>query len=279
MKSKLIAAGFLAVALAGTASAHCILVTVVCPTGQSAAGIKVCATPAFNCVDCSPICGHTDATGLVVDDATGAPGICLPADDNWKFCVDTSTLPAGTTVSDCQTVLTGFGVSLEFTLSGAICSTPVSGPCWETGGGTLDKVKGDNVWTFGGVIYPGCSPKAAGGGNLNIVNHVTGLHFKGENFVVDDCRGTSDKSPKVKVNIIDWHGTGEVTDASGKNILVNFVGTFRDSHDSGRGADGLYIKVTDETGALVFQIGGGPDNLDLLTTGNVQIHQSGCGKR
>jgi hypothetical protein len=28
----------------------------------------------------------------------------------------------------------------------------------------------------------------------------------------------------------------------------------------------------------VFQIGGGPDDLDLLTTGNVQIHQSSCGK-
>ena len=276
MKSTLFAAGLLAVALARTASAHCINVTVVCPTGQSAAGIKVCATRSDGL---GPFCGHTDANGLVFDDATGASGICLPSDDTYTFCVDTTTLPAGTTVSDCQTVLTGFGVSLEFTLSGAVCSTPPpAGPCWETGGGTLDKVKGDNVWTFGGVIYPGCSSFAAGGGNLNIVNHVTGLHFKGENFVVDDCRGVSTKSPKVTVNIIDWHGTGEVTDAAGKNILVNFVGTFMDAHDGGAGSDGLYIRVTDETGALVFQIGGGPDDLDLLTTGNVQIHQSSCGK-
>ena len=59
---------------------------------------------------------------------------------------------------------------------------------------------------------------------------------------------------------------------------VTFVGTFRDSKESDAGADGLYIQVTDGSGNLVFQIGGGPDDLDLLTTGNVQIHQSSCGK-
>jgi hypothetical protein len=125
----------------------------------------------------------------------------------------------------------------------------------------------------------GCSPTAAGGGNLNIKNHITGLHFKGTDFVVDDCRGVSTRSPKVTVNIIDWHGTGYVSgDDESKKTPVTFVGTFRDSHDSGRGADGLYILVTDLSGNTVFQIGGGPDDLDLLTTGNVKIRQSSCGK-
>jgi len=268
MKSKIIAAGLLAVAFAGTASANCINVTVVCPNGNSVAGIQVNATRSDGL---GPFMGFTDATGLA--------SVCVPSADHYTFCV-VSGVPPGTTVSGCQDVLTidGPNPTLEFDLSGALCGAPPGQFCWETGGGTLDKVKGDNVWTFGGVIYPGCSPTAAGGGNLNIVNHVTGLHFKGENFVVDDCRGTSDKSPKVSVNIIDWHGTGEVTDAAGDNIPVNFVGTFRDSHDSGANADGLYIKVTDQHGTLVFQIGGGPDDLDLLTTGNVQIHQTGCGK-
>ncbi|HZV36760.1 MAG TPA: hypothetical protein VFB72_19440, partial [Verrucomicrobiae bacterium] len=63
-----------------------------------------------------------------------------------------------------------------------------------------------------------------------------------------------------------------------KKTPVTFVGTFRDAKDSGANADGLYIKVVDLTGKLVFQIGSGPNNLDLLTTGNVQIHQSGCGQ-
>ena len=114
---------------------------------------------------------------------------------------------------------------------------------------------------------------------MNIVNHVTGLHFKGTHFVVDDCRGVPTKSPKVTVNIIDWHGIGYVSgDGESTKTPVTFVGTFRDSHESGANADGLYIKVLDLSGNLVFQIGGGPVDLDLLTTGNVQIHQSSCGK-
>jgi hypothetical protein len=271
MKSKLMAAGLLAATLGGTAMANPIPIVVVCPNGNSAAGIQVCATRSDGL---GPFCGTTDASGLTEID--------VPSADHYTFCVDTTTLPAGTTVSGCQDVLTldpGPNPPLEFTLSGDICSTPNNGPCWETGGGTLDKVKGKPLWTFGGVIYPGCSSAAAGGGNLNIVNHVTGLHFKGTNFVVDDCRGVSTRSPKVTVNIIDWHGIGYVSgDDESKKTPVTFVGTFRDSHDGGARADGLYIQVTDLGGNLVFQIGGGPDDLDLLTTGNVQIHQSSCGK-
>jgi len=45
MKSKLITAGLLAAALSAlTASANTIPVTVLCPSGNSAAGIQVCAT-------------------------------------------------------------------------------------------------------------------------------------------------------------------------------------------------------------------------------------------
>jgi hypothetical protein len=272
MNSKLIAAGLFAASLAGTAMANTIPIVVTCPNGNSVAGIRICATPDFACNNCGPFCGVTDENGLA--------SIDVPSADHYNFCVDVSTLPKDTTVSGCQDVLTmdpGPNPPLEFTLDGGICATPNVGPCWETGGGTLDKVKGDNVWTFGGVIYPGCSSFAAGGGNLNIVNHVNGLHFKGENIVVDDCRGVATKSPKVSVNIIDWHGTGEVT-LAGATIPVTFMGTFMDAHDGGAGSDGLYIQVLDGGGNLVFQIGGGPDNLDLLTTGNVQIHQSSCGK-
>ena len=114
---------------------------------------------------------------------------------------------------------------------------------------------------------------------MNIVNHVTGLHFKGTDFVVDDCRGVPTKSPKVTVNIIDWHGIGYVSgNNQSKKTPVIFAGTFRDAKESGANADGLYIRVVDLGGHVVFQIGGGPDDLELLTTGNVQIHQSSCGK-
>jgi hypothetical protein len=254
-----------------TASAH-ILVTVSCPqSGKSAAGITVCATLSTD--SSVQVCGDTDSNGFV--------GLLIPSFGVYHVCV-ISGLPVGATLSQtCQDAdFEGVDVPLEFDLSGSFCSAP-PGPtrCWETGGGTLDKARGKPLWTFGGVIYPGCSPTAAGGGNLNIVNHVTGLHFKGTDFVVDDCRGVATRSPKVSVNIIDWHGTGYVSgDDESKKSPVSFVGTFRDAKESGANADGLYIRVVDAGGNLVFQIGGGPDDLDLLTTGNVQIHQSSCGK-
>lgn len=254
-----------------TASAH-ILVTVLCPdSGRSAAGIQVCATLSTD--SSVQVCGLTDSNGFV--------GLVLPVSSGTFHVCVVSGLPVGATLNQpCQDVtFLGVDVPVEFDLSGTFCTGTSPGACWKTGGGTLDKVKGKPVWTFGGVIYPGCSSTAAGGGNLNIVNHVTGLHFKGTDFVVDDCRGVPTGSPKVTVNMIDWHGIGYVTGPNGsKRTPVTFVGTFRDAKDGGAKADGLYIKVVDLSGNLVFQIGSSPDNLDLLTTGNVQIHQSSCGQ-
>ena len=137
-------------------------------------------------------------------------------------------------------------------------------------------------WSFGGNIYPGCGPTAGGGGNLNIVNHLTGAHFTGETFHVVDCRGPGTGSPKVTKNTIDWTGTGEVFGVAGlaDGTPVTFVGTFQDLHESGAGFDGLYIAVTPVGSTTViadFAIGTGPNALFLLSTGNVQIHQSSCG--
>ena len=250
-------------------------VTVACPSGLSASGIHVCAVLTTD--NSQYACGDTDANGFV----QLGPFCCL---GTYMICVDTKTLPPGACLAQpCQFATLDadhLEVTVSFELCGDFCSgPPPSGPCWETGGGTLDKSKGKPVWSFGGVIYPGCSSAAAGGGNLNIVNHITGLHFKGTDFVVDDCRGVPTKSPKVTVNIIDWHGIGYVSgDDQSKKTPVTFVGTFRDSKESGAGSDGLYIQVRGLGGNLVFQIGNGPDDLDLLTTGNVQIHQSSCGK-
>jgi hypothetical protein len=284
MKQKSILSALLALGLCGlTASACPITVVVACPNGNLASGVNVSL---FDCAN-NPIgSGTTDSTGSTTI------SIDIPACANGTFpfditaCVDTSTLPNGASLANgnannCQTVVvpSDLGNSTTFDLTGPFCTPPTVTACWETGGGTLDKAQGKPLWTFGGVIYPGCSSAAAGGGNLNIVNHVTGLHFKGLDFVVDDCRGVPTKSPKVTVNIIDWHGIGYVSgDDQSKKTPVSFVGTFRDAKESGALADGLYIQVMDGAGNLVFQIGGGPDDLDLLTTGNVQIHQSSCGK-
>src|SRR5215831_4794756 len=252
MRLKHIAVCLLAAVLSAmTASAH-LLVTVSCPdSGKSQAGIMVCATLSTDST--VQLCGETDGNGFVeiIPSVSGTYHVCV-----------VSGLPTGANlVQPCQDVnFQGIDIPVEFDLSGPFCeAAPSPSACWETGGGTLGKVKGKPVWTFGGVIYPGCSPTAAGGGNLNIVNHVTGLHFKGTDFVVDDCRGVPTRSPKVTVNIIDWHGTGYVSgDDESKKTPVSFVGTFRDAKESGAGADGLYIRVVDGGGNTVFQIGGGP---------------------
>jgi hypothetical protein len=285
MKSKLIGAACLAAAVAVQVANACpITVVVACPNGNLACGVKVCL---YDCAG-NPIGSGTTVNGTVIIPTDVPPCANGMFPYTITACVDVTTLPAGASLANgnnnnCQPVVvpSDLGNSTTFDLTGDFCTPPPPGTseCWETGGGTLDKSKGNVVWTFGGVIYPGCSSAAAGGGNLNIVNHVTGLHFKGTDFIVDDCRGVSTKSPKVTVNIIDWHGVGYVSgDDEGKKVAVTFNGTFRDAKESGANADGLFIQVFDGGNNLVFQIGGGPDDLDLLTTGNVQIHQSSCGK-
>jgi hypothetical protein len=184
MKVKLITTCLLATALSVMTASAFFDVTVACPSGLSASGIHVCAVLTTDSKQFA--CGDTDANGFVQLGPFANIG-------TYMICVDTKTLPPGATLSQaCQLGTLDadhLEVTVQFELTGSFCSgPPPSGPCWETGGGTLDKSRGKPVWSFGGVIYPGCSSAAAGGGNLNIVNHITGLHFNGTDFVVDDCR-------------------------------------------------------------------------------------------
>ena len=160
-----------------------------------------------------------------------------------------------------------------FTLGGDFCSAPPPpGPCWLTGGGTIGKSQGVANYSFGGVVYPGCSPKAADGGNWNVVDHFTGLHFKGEEIIVDSCSGVSTTSPKVNVNIIDFHGLG-VVDGIGP---VSFVGRAIDNHDSSGGSDMLFLSVSNGGATPVMQIGNSQADPAVVTTGNLQIHTTSC---
>jgi hypothetical protein len=141
--------------------------------------------------------------------------------------------------------------------------------CWMTCGGTVGDNDGVPTYSFGGVVYPGCSPHAAGGGNLNVVAHLTGQHFKGLDFVVDGCSGEPTRSPRVTVNIIDFHGVGTLADDSG-TTAVEFVGRAIDHHEPGHDIDELFLVVTDGGGNTLLEIG------DIIATGNIQIHQSSC---
>ncbi len=277
MKEKLIVAGLLAMSLSVvSAGAWSVSGCVACPNGNSAAGITV------------------TIQGVGSTTTAGDGGYTLELPDttaSYTICVDPNSLPAGTTVSGCQSIsvddINEFATA-NFTLDGGICTPPPStGPCWLTGGGTVFKVKGKPPFSFGGVVNPGCSPTAAGGGNWNVVDHLQGLHFKGENITVVDCHGVPTKSPKVTVNIIDFVGTGTIVGVEGNTAAkqaVCFTGQAIDNADGGSGKDQLYLRVYDcNTGATLMLISADNANpLDVapatISTGNLQIHQSSCGK-
>jgi len=227
------------------------------------------------------VCIDGSITGCALTDNLGIVQIKVPAVGNYTVCVDPTTLPAGAKLTPlCKNikVLTEDTTYVDVVLSGDFCSTPPPpGPCWMTGGGTLGRGKTPD-YSFGGVVYPGCSPKAAEGGNWNVIDHVDGLHFQGQAIVVDGCSGDPTASPKVSVRIIDFHGTGILSGIGGNpadTIPVTFVARAIDNHDGGGGADNLYLNVM--VGATtVLQIGTSAAAPATISTGNIQIHQSSC---
>ena len=268
MKLKKILSGLVAVALSGLTASACILqVRVACPNDSTASGIEVCVDGVG--------CALTDEFGVATID-TGGLG-------TFTVCVTESTLPAGATLKSlCQNikVVSDAPPLMEFVLGGDFCSSPPPpGPCWLTGGGTIGRTKGSPNYSFGGVVYPGCHPDPADGGNWNVIDHATGFHFQGQSVIVDSCSGVSTKSPKVKVNIIDFHGTGIIGGIGGNpdaTIPVSFVGRAIDNLESGGGADKFYLTVTDDSNNVVMQIGNSAADPATIATGNLQIHTTGC---
>jgi hypothetical protein len=258
-------AGLLAFALSGLTTNACLVqVRIACPNDTPASGVEVCI----------------DGVGCATTDNLGIASIAVPAFDTYTVCVTASTLPAGAKLTPlCQKikVVDDAPPLLTFTLSGDICSTPPpQGECWLTGGGTVGKTQGVPNYSFGGVVYPGCSPNAADGGNWNVVDHFTGLHFQGQAITVDSCSGVPTSSPKVNVNIIDFHGTGILgPDGGDATIPVSFVGRAIDNQEPGS-SDQLYIVVTDSSSHIVMQIGNSVLDPATITTGNLQIHTSSC---
>src|SRR3954454_145233 len=161
MKNKLMSA-MLALGLSALAANACLVqVRVACPNDNTAAGIKVCIAGSITG------CAYTDGLGVAI--------LQVPAVGMYTICVDESTLPAGASLKPNCTkvkVVTEDTTFVQLDLSGNFCgTTPPPGPCWMTGGGTIGNGKTPN-FSYGGVVYPGCSPKAAAGGHWNGIDHV-----------------------------------------------------------------------------------------------------------
>jgi hypothetical protein len=272
MKYKILMSSLLALGLSSLTASACLLkIHVACPNDTTAAGIRVCV----------------DNVGCVETSDLGIATIHVPnAGETYNVCVDPDTLPEDATLNPlCQKVKVPADadeddvIFVEFVLGGDFCETPPPpGPCWLTGGGTIDKTKGVPHYSFGGVVYPGCSPDAAEGGNWNVVDHVAGLHFQEQAIVVDSCSGAATKSPKVNVRIIDFHGVGIMSGIGGNpeaKIAVSFVGRAIDNQEPGGGNDMLFLSATDGT-TIWLQIGNSAADPATISTGNLQIHTSSC---
>jgi hypothetical protein len=272
MKLKLVMCGVLAAALSGVSAYACrVPIRVTCPDDNTASGIRVSVTEQGVFI------------GEALTDGLGMVEIEVPWILNtYTVCVDPTTLPAGATLKKiCQDVFVADTTVpvVQFILGGDFCAgTPPAGPCWLTGGGTIGKTKGVGNFSFGGVVYPGCSPKAAAGGNWNVIDHATGLHFQGQSIIVSSCSGVSTRSPKVNVNIIDFQGTGIINGIGGNpdaTIAVSFVGRAIDNLESGGGNDRMFLSVSDGS-HIVLQVGNSVDDPATISTGNLQIHTTSC---
>jgi hypothetical protein len=250
-----------------TANACLVQVRVSCPNDKSASGVRVVL----------------DTVGSAYTDSFGIATFTVSEFGTYTVCVDTATLPAGSKLNPaCQKIKVQDDAPpvFNFYITGDFCTPPGPGPCWLTGGGQVNKTRGVGDYSFGGVVYPGCSPLAAGGGNWNVIDHATGLHFQGQDIIVDQCSGVSTRSPRVNVNIIDFHGTGILSGIGGNplaTIAVSFVGRAVDNLDGGGGADLLYVRVQDGA-TTMLQIGNSADDPATISVGNLQIHTTGCNK-
>ncbi len=269
MKSKRVLLGLAALALSALTATACIIEGVVsCPNGTTSAGIPVFIVGGASTV--------TDGSGLYV--------LSVPSGGKYTVCVG-SPLPDGFTIkgNGCANVIADPNdiVVQDFTLDGPACANiPPPGPCWLTGGGTIGKTQGVANYTYGGVVNPACSPSPAGGGNWNVLDHFSGLHFKGQFITVTNCHGVPTRSPKVTVNVIDFMGTGVIGPLGGETTPVTFFAEAIDNNEPGSGSDALWLRVTDSGGHVLMLISTSSDPAVVapvtISTGNLQIHQTSC---
>ncbi len=141
-------------------------------------------------------------------------------------------------------------------LSDCIGATPPpvsNNKCWLTGGGTIKAGRGQPVFTFAGVINPGCNGKAPKGGSWTVVAHAAKLQFKAVHIDVLNCGNLPNvppgsRSPKTPFNYIDFQGVGTLKGIAGSHAdygLVQFSARACDLGEPGKN-DRLYLRIYDK---------------------------------
>lgn len=214
--------------------------------------------------------------------------------DSYVSYIQWDTLPAGTVgvvpniaafvTTDALRVITN-----NFLIENPACGARAK--CWLTGGGTIDDGTGQPIYSYGGVVNPGCSAIAAGGGNWNVIWHAANLHFRGLSIEVLTCGNlpgytSGSSSPKTPFNYIDFQGVGTLTGIGGNTAnygTVLFSARAVDLKDGGKQTDLLYLRVYDTANNTLLLISTDQANaLDVapvaISTGNLQLHISSCSK-
>jgi hypothetical protein len=299
------ALSILALSTATTLACH-LKGKVACPNNIVAAGVTI-----------NVVLVGGGFTGSGVTDAEGNYAIELPDVGSYKATLDESTLPEGAELKGDNEVNFAIRVNpsdafVDWVIGGPFCGTG----CWLTGGGAMiDPLLGIPVATqggskvkplhsFGGNVYPGCSPTAGDGGNWNhVARGSIKLHFQGREIQVVTCGNVGEDiipdgstSPVTPFNYIEFKGTGRLNGIAGNHLKdlgpVTFYARCEDHNEPGsRGAkagaliDRYYLQVKDTAGNVVLQVGTGDPATDTtestieteaITDGNLQLHISSC---
>ncbi len=312
-----LAALLITMLFASTAMACIIKGKVACPNDKTFAGITITVTPPA---------GQTPSPAVTTTAANGTYEINYPDFVPGLYLVTISDLPDGIIPSETKYTLNGgpltAGMSVGFneTESGFVAvinwvvDGPACGSCWLTGGGayfdtqtgTFLATHGGNkakpIDSFGGNVYPGCSPTAGDGGNWNhVYRGAHPLHFQGKTITVVRCGNVDgfdgSSSPVTPWSFIEFTGVGTLKGIAGNKAdygTVHFFARAEDRNEPGsKGAkegaliDRYYLRVWDSSGT-VFEFGAdsatgtaaddaNAANLVLpITSGNLQLHASSC---
>lgn len=241
----------------------------------------------------------TDASGFYTIDVTNLALAGLPGTVVLSI---QSGLPANATFVSPASGSLNFEVTEPLTTAPDFLLTNCEGKCWMTGGGQkiepltgLRLAERGTKHSFGGNVYPGCSPDAGDGGSWNHIAHTDKLHFHAQQIHVLGCgnvRGIPEgsTSPVTPFNFIEFEGTGTLVGIKGNKAdfgTVYFHARVEDRNEPGsQGAnDGMlidrymirvYTNAADPLGSTQILVAGADGIPIPITHGNLQIHISSC---
>ncbi|MEQ8692819.1 MAG: SdrD B-like domain-containing protein [Pseudomonadales bacterium] len=261
----------------------------------------------------TPLAGVTivleDANGTTLTTTTGEDGRYLFEDHlgqgSWTVSIDPASLNAGASVAlpavGAHSVelspANAFVNDLDFLVDDPACRAQEVGACWMTAGGVKFEPiinghlaeKGPKD-TFGGNVFPSCSPEPGDGGQWNHVAHSLKVHFMGttiDQVVCGNVEGIEpgSESPVTPFNFIEFSGSGWIQGIKGNKLArqaVTFNARVEDRNEpgnegaaAGENVDRYYLNVHDFFTVEALDEFGNPTGEPItITGGNLQLHAS-----